>query len=65
MNWSDITASPDFEDVRRTAALEAFARREFAPRSTHDEDSAESACDSAVALQLATAHLDAGEDRFS
>ena len=61
MSWSDVTASPDFEDVRRTAALEAFARQEFAPGSTHDEDSAESAGDSAVVPQLAT-HRDAGED---
>lgn len=63
MSWSDVTASPDFEDVRRTAALEAFAHQELAPSSTHDEDSAESARDSAVVLHLATAHLDTGEDR--
>lgn len=40
MSWSDVTASPDFEDVRRTAALEALARNEFAPGFTRDEDSA-------------------------
>lgn len=36
MSWSDATASPAFEDVRRTAALEALAREEFAPGPTRD-----------------------------
>ena len=40
MSRSDVTASPDFEDVRRTAALEALARNEFAPGFNRDEDSA-------------------------
>lgn len=62
MNRSDVTTSPDFEDVRRTAALEALARNEFAPAFTRDADSAESASDPAGVLQLATAHLDADED---
>ena len=42
MSWSDVTASADFEDIRRTATLEALARNEFAPGFTRDEDSAES-----------------------
>ena len=38
MSWSD-TASPEFEDVRRTAALQALAREEFSLGSTIDESS--------------------------
>ena len=38
MNRSDVTTSPDFEDVRRTAALEALARNEFAPAFARDDD---------------------------
>ena len=63
MSWSDVTASPDFEDVRRTATLEALARNEFAPGSARDEESAEFADDSPVIFQVATAHLDADVDR--
>ena len=40
MRWSDATVSPTFEDVRRTAVLEALARGEFAPGPPDDEDSA-------------------------
>jgi hypothetical protein len=61
MSWSDVTASPDFEDVRRTATLEALAH-EFAPGSTPDADSAELAHDSAVILQLAAADSDSTVD---
>lgn len=61
MSWSDATASPDFEDVRRTATLEALAR-EFAPGSTRDADSAELVHDSADILQLATADSDSTVD---
>ena len=41
MRLSDVTASPAFEDVRRTAVLEALARGEFAPGTHSDEDPAE------------------------
>lgn len=61
MSWSDATASPDFEDVRRTATLEALAR-EFAPGSTRGADSAEFVHDSANILQLATADSDSTVD---
>ena len=42
MRWSDVTTSPVFEDVRRTAVLEALARGEFAPSSTPAESHRES-----------------------
>ena len=42
MRWSNVTASPSFEDVRRMAVLEALARDEFAPGSPGDENPAES-----------------------
>lgn len=38
MRWSNVTASPEFEDVRRTAVLEVLARGEFAPGPQGDED---------------------------
>ena len=41
MSWSDATASPAFEDVCRTAVLQALVRKEFSPGSTSDESPAE------------------------
>ena len=41
MSLSDVTASPAFEDVWRTAVLEVLARDEFLPGSTGDESGAE------------------------
>ena len=52
MNRSDVTTSPDFEDVRRTATLEALARHEFAPR---DDPAATIVSRSITAPQFATA----------
>ena len=63
MSWSDTTASPDFEDVRRTAALEALARHEFAPSSSRADGSAEFSNASLVTWPLATADFEARVDR--
>ena len=53
MSWSDATASPAFEEIRRTAALAALARDELAPGSAHDG----APCDLPVIWQLATADI--------
>ena len=37
MSWSDTTVSPEFENVCRTAVLEALTREEFSPASRGDE----------------------------
>lgn len=63
MSWSDATASPDFEDVRRTATLEALARKELAPGSPRGEDSAEFAWDPLGTRRLPTADLDGSVNR--
>ena len=41
MTWSEITDNPAFEDVRRTAVLEALSRDDFTPRWPEDDSSAD------------------------
>ena len=62
MSWSSATASPAFEEVRRTATLGALSRDEFARGSTRDNDPAEFAYDPPVTWQPATAYVEWGVD---
>ena len=55
MNWSGATASPAFEELRRSAALGALARDEFAPGLTRDDDPAAFSHHRPVVRPLATA----------
>ena len=58
MSSSDATASPAFEEIRRTAALAALARDELAPGSAHDG----APYDLPVIWQLATADISGSID---
>ena len=62
MNWSGATASPVFEELRRSAALGVLARDESGPGPTRDDDPAAFSHDRQAVRPLATAYITESAD---